>query len=164
MANLAGLLMLTAMPAAAPSVAAEGSSSPAVVFVCEHGSVKSMIAALWFNRLASERGLRIRAESRGVDPDARIPDAIARHLRDDGFDLSGMVPTRLQGEDLTKAAHVVAIGATSPLFEGLASVPERWDDIPPASVDYRAARDAMRLRLGSLVDALVRRQSAEQRP
>lgn len=164
MAKPVGLVMLIALEGAGVSVDAEDRSAAQVVFVCEHGSVKSMIAALWFNRVASERGLRLQAVSRGVDPDVKIPDGVAQSLRNDGFDLTGVVPVRLQSGDLTRAAHVVAIGADSPLFSALAKAPERWDDIPPASVDYRESRDAMRLHLATLVDALMRKQPTEQRP
>jgi len=164
MAKLVGLVMLIALHAAAAPSNAEERSAPSVVFVCERGSAKSMIAALWFNRLASERGLRLQGVSRGVDPEAKIPEGVADNLRTDGFDLTGLVPTRLQSGDLSQAVRVVAIGARSPLFDALAEAPERWDDIPPTSVDYRASRDAMRLRLSTLVDALMRTQSPEQRP
>ncbi|MGH9334858.1 MAG: hypothetical protein ACRD21_14045, partial [Vicinamibacteria bacterium] len=40
-----------------------------VVFVCEHGAAKSVIAAAHFNRLAKERELPFRAISRGTVPD-----------------------------------------------------------------------------------------------
>src|SRR5262249_61970728 len=39
-----------------------------VVFVCEHGAAKSVVAAAYFNRLAAERGLSVRAVARGADP------------------------------------------------------------------------------------------------
>ena len=32
-----------------------------IVFVCEHGSAKSVVAAAHFDRLAGERGLGLRA-------------------------------------------------------------------------------------------------------
>jgi len=37
-----------------------------IVFVCEHGSAKSLAAASFFERLAKERGMAIRAVSRGT--------------------------------------------------------------------------------------------------
>jgi protein-tyrosine-phosphatase len=48
---------------------------PEIVFVCEHGAAKSVIAAAWFNRLATERGLLERAIYRGASR-----DAIKRHV------------------------------------------------------------------------------------
>ena len=164
MAKLVGLVMLVASHVAGSLSSAEERAAPVVVFVCERGSAKSMIAALWFNRLASERGLRLQGVSRGVNPEPKVPDGVAHNLRNDGFDVTGLVPTRLQSADLTQAARVVAIGAKSPLFDALASAPDRWDDIPPTSVDYRASRDAMRLRLSALVDTLMRTQSPQRHP
>ena len=86
MVSVVRIVTLIAVLFAAVPLHAGERGPGAVVFVCEHGSVKSMIAALWFNRLASERGLRFQAVSRGVDPDASIPDAVANNLRNDGFD------------------------------------------------------------------------------
>ncbi len=129
---------------------------PRVVFVCEHGSVKSLIAAQWFNRLARERKLAFVAVSRGVAPDESVPAAVAENLRQDGFDLAGVSPVRLDKRDLDGAAHVVAIGVKSPLFDGLATSPEAWDDVPPVSTHYEDSRDAMRRRIEALLDRLAR--------
>src|SRR4030095_2252391 len=64
---------------------ARGAEEPArVVFVCEHGNVKSLIASRWFDRLAAERGLALRSTSRGLTPEPQVPEAIARHLGEDG--------------------------------------------------------------------------------
>src|SRR5581483_8682919 len=41
---------------------------PNVVFVCEHGAAKSVIATMYFNKIAAERGLQARATYRGVNP------------------------------------------------------------------------------------------------
>ena len=45
---------------------------PVVLFVCEHGSTKSTVAAAHFNKLAGERGLKLRAVSRGTNPDEEV--------------------------------------------------------------------------------------------
>ena len=39
----------------------------AVVFVCEHGAAKSVVATAYFNKLAAERGLPFRATFRGTN-------------------------------------------------------------------------------------------------
>ena len=44
-------------------------ANPSIVFVCEHGAAKSVIAAAYFNKIAAEHGLRerrSRATSRGT--------------------------------------------------------------------------------------------------
>lgn len=153
-ARRVGVLMAAAACLALAGAAAEEPGR--VVFVCEHGSVKSLIAAEWFNRLARERDLDVLGVSRGVEPDPGVPAGVAENLRRDGFDVSGRAPVRLARADVAGAAVVVAIGASSPLLEGLALAPERWDDIPPASKDYAASRDAMRRRIEALVERLAR--------
>jgi arsenate reductase (thioredoxin) len=127
-----------------------------VVFVCEHGTVKSVIAAELFNRLAAERKLALHAVSRGVAPDAGIPSGVARNLAADGFDVSTFRPAPLREEDVKNAARVIAIGAESPLLATARAI--RWDDIPPASTDYAASRDAMRERMGTLIDGLAKKK------
>jgi ketosteroid isomerase-like protein len=139
----------------------DGPAAGRVVFVCEHGSVKSVMAAYWFNRLAAERRAPFRAISRGVSPDDAIPPAVAVNLAKDGFDVAGFTPKRLEKADLAGAAQAVAIGVDSPLFAEAQEVPlSRWSDIPPASTEYAASRDAMRARMGALLDSLCERRGA----
>jgi protein-tyrosine-phosphatase len=127
-----------------------------VVFVCEHGTVKSVIAAELFNRLAAERKVPLHAVSRGVSPDEAIPGGVAGNLAKDGFDVSAFRPQALAAKDVENAARVIAIGVESPLLAKAHAI--RWDDIPPASTDYAASRDAMRERMGALIDSLSKKQ------
>src|SRR4051812_39669621 len=61
-----------------------------VLFVCEHGNVKSLMAASYFNQIARERGLHAHAVARGTAPDSdSVPPVIADGLRGDGLDTSG---------------------------------------------------------------------------
>ncbi len=46
-----------------------------VVFVCQHGTAKSMVAAAHFNRLAQQQNLPYRAISRGITPEASLQAA-----------------------------------------------------------------------------------------
>src|SRR5262249_53143547 len=50
-----------AQGAEAGTAAADASSAPTIVFVCEHGSSRSLVAATLFNRIAEQRGLAVRA-------------------------------------------------------------------------------------------------------
>ena len=59
-----------------------------VVFVCEHGSAKSLVAASFFERMAKERGIAVRAVSRGTAPDTSVPATVVEALRTDGFDVA----------------------------------------------------------------------------
>ena len=155
MAVAISTLVAGAVGPAAGEEPASGTTKPAtVVFVCEHGTVKSVIAAELFNRRAAERKLRFHAVARGVTPEERIPDAVAGNLKADGFDLSGFAASPLTSEDAKTAAYVVAIGVDPPLLKD-AKAMARWTDVPPASTEYKASRDDMAKRIDGLLDALA---------
>ncbi len=64
--------MIALLAAIGFAVASQSTSvartTPAVMFVCEHGAAKSVIATAYFNKLAAERGLPYRATFRGTTP------------------------------------------------------------------------------------------------
>jgi arsenate reductase (thioredoxin) len=127
-----------------------------VVFVCAHGNVKSLIAALWFERLAEERGLPIRAVSRGVAPETPVPPAVVAYLAADGLTVGAFEPRALAPEDVEAAERVVMIGVAPPSWvAGTARAVETWDGIPPTSEGYAESRDAMRKRIVALLESLA---------
>lgn len=155
------VLLMT--PACQAQVAAiRVTASEPIVFVCEHGSVKSLIAASLFDRTAEKRGLPFRAVSRGVNPEESVPPRIAAALHEDGFDIEGFHPKGLATEDISGAKRVIAIGVDLADHANEARVPiQSWDDVPPASVDYAAARAALQHHIDVLLDEL---QQAEEVP
>lgn len=76
---------------------------PLILFVCEHGSAKSTIAAAHFNELAREQNLNIRAISRGTDSDDAFPDNVTAGLRFDGLEVEESKPKRLSDDDIADA-------------------------------------------------------------
>jgi len=124
-----------------------------IVFVCEHGAAKSVIAAAHFNRLAAERGLSYRAVSRGTKPEDAVAPAVRTGLAADGIDVSGWRPTAVSDDDIRRAGRVVSLAtdlpATKPFVK---SKLLEWNDIPPVSANYDAARSA----IVRLVESLVR--------
>jgi protein-tyrosine-phosphatase len=125
-----------------------------VVFVCLHGSAKSLIAAEHFRRLATESGHRVAVSSLGVEPDDTIPPPVIRGLADDGFDVSMRVPERLTSDALSGANVVVSFGcAIEPSPASTTIV--RWDDIPMVSDGYGHARDAIVAKLRDLLPPVV---------
>ena len=132
-------------------------TAPQVLFVCEHGNVKSLMAASHFNKLSQERHLPYRAISRGSAPDSTtVPPAIVEGLRRDGFNVSEFRPLAVTTSDVTASQHVVLIGADLPAtVQAYGSEPERWVDVPAASTDYAAARDSLRSHVAELLDKLA---------
>ncbi len=128
---------------------------PRVVFVCLHGSAKSVIGASYCARLAERRGVAVEAESAGVEPDASIPPNVVSGLGADGIDVSGARPRDAAAVDFAGATRVVAFGCDVPGVP--AGVPiEQWADVPAVSDDFGRSRDAIVARVERLVADLER--------
>lgn len=132
-------------------------STGQVLIVCEHGNVKSLMAASYFNELAAARHLPFHAISRGTTPNSTtVPPPIIDGLRADGFDVANFLPTAITEADVAKAERVVLINIE--LASGIASGSEKfekWTDVPPASVNYGAARNALRAHVRTLLDQMT---------
>lgn len=127
-----------------------------VVFVCEHGSAKSVVAAAHFNRLAAAAGLDVHAVSRGTDPDAEFPPNAVNGLARDGLRPLDDAPRVLARDDLASAIQVVTFCALPGPYSSRGPI-ERWDDIPAVSEDYDRAQRAIVLRVERLVNELASR-------
>jgi arsenate reductase len=128
---------------------------PPVLMICEHGSVKSLMAASLFNKAAEHRGLPYRAIARGMTPDAAVPALIAGALQDDGFNVSAFQPARFSPAELADAPRIVVIGVEPDKLGRKPAAPiDSWRDVPAASVDYPAAKAALHQHVESLLDDL----------
>jgi arsenate reductase len=147
--------MLSLLPlASAAMLAQDGKSSdtkPKVVFVCEHGSAKSVIAATEFARMAKEKGLDLNILARGTSPEDEIPKAVRDGLKSDGYDVSGLKPTKVSEKDLKGAAKIISFGPDlKPWLSDGASVSD-WSATPAVNEDYRKAREYIRKQLEILL-------------
>jgi arsenate reductase len=133
--------------------AAQASASPQMVFVCEHGAAKSLVATAYFNKLAAERGLSARATFRGVDPQDDLSVRAVAGLKADGLPIPAGRPTALDTNDVTAATHVFAIGCTLPSTALSSGKAASWDDVPDDQ-GYEAMRDAIVRHVRALVDSL----------
>ena len=151
--GLIATLLIAACAAPTKRVAASDSQ---VLLVCEHGNVKSLMAASYFNQVASERGLPFRAVSRGTAPDSTtVPPVIVSGLRGDGFDVAAFQPVAVDAADVTASRRVILINTALPANAQVAGVEsEQWSDVPPATADYAAARAALKLHIERLIGDL----------
>src|SRR5437667_734024 len=92
-----------------------------VLFVCLHGSAKSLIALEHFRRLAAERGIAVEAAAAGTAPDAEIPPHVVQGLLGDGIDVRARRPRQVTLADLETASRehpcpiwVIATSRSSP--------------------------------------------------
>jgi len=135
---------------------ADGPNAPLVVFVCEHGSSKSVIAAAHFNELAERKGLPYRAVSRGIQADSRVADAVISGLSADGLDVSSWTPKRVSDDDLKRAIRVVTLNCQVSESKALVAAKRiEWADLPAVSDGYGRARAAIVLHVDELLRSLV---------
>jgi arsenate reductase len=128
-----------------------------IAFVCLHGSAKSLIAAEYLNRRASERKLSLHATTSGPEPDAEVPIDVVEGLRRRGIDARRRRPERVTAAGLANAAQIVSFGCD---LGGLAPpgvAIERWDDCPAVSDDFDVAWDFITGRVEGLVDRMGKR-------
>lgn len=128
-----------------------------VLFVCEHGSVKSPIAREHFRRIAAQRGIAALAVSRGIHPMEDVSPKLAQALKADGIDPRCEPLTALTRADLS-AADVIATFNPIPetLTAGLILDLRYWLDVPAMNEDYAAARPKLLEHLGALAGELAR--------
>jgi hypothetical protein len=145
---MAGLLLAVSAPAQDKPIK--------VVFVCEHGAAKSVIAAAQLKKLATEKGVALDVITRGTTPDPEISDEIRKGLAKDGLALPVSKPVRATAADLD-GATVVSFG---PDLRTLTKGPVLdWSDAPSPSKDYGAASNDIRKR----VEALLKQLSPPQK-
>jgi hypothetical protein len=120
----------------------QAGQTPVVVFVCEHGAAKSIVAAAHFNKLAEEQHLAFRAIARGTNPDKEVAPKAVEGLRTDGLLPTESAPTKISKADLTGARRVITFCDLPDDYAGGVKV-ERWGEDLPVSENYGKARDKM---------------------
>jgi protein-tyrosine-phosphatase len=139
-----------------------GAKDPTVVFVCEHGAAKSVIAAAYFNKMAAERGLRARATYRGVNPQAELSADALNGLRDDGLPVPKERPSAISAADVDKATVIFAIGCTLPPRAVASGKADSWHDVP-GDQGYAAMRDAVKKHVERLIADLLAKQQTSHK-
>ena len=115
---------------------------PDIIFVCEHGAAKSVIAAAPFNRLASQTGLDVRAVARGTHPDKELSPEAFRGLSEEGLTPTESMPQKLGVAELQDATNVITFCDLPGEYPQQTSI-ERWEDVPPVSESYEKARSVI---------------------
>ncbi len=126
---------------------------PVILFVCEHGAAKSIVAAAHFNKIARQTGLGARAIARGTHPQPALSESAVNGLLADGLRPTESGPRRLEAADIADARKVISFCVLPPELEREKRI-EHWDDVPPVSEDYQGARDAILVHIKQLVKSL----------
>ena len=91
-------------------------TTPTILFLCPHNTLRSVIAAALCNQLAVGRA---RGESAGTDPDERVNERTITVLREVGIDVADQEPGRVSRQQLEQADRVISLGC--PLAPDLAA-------------------------------------------
>ena len=126
---------------------------PMIVFVCEHGAAKSIIAATYFNKMAREKNLSLTAIARGTHPDAELSPKTVAGLGEDGLTPTESIPTKLSLADVESVQRIVSFCELPEEYYQKAIV-EQWDGVPAVSEEYEKARAAIVERLQKLMSDL----------
>ena len=127
---------------------------PAIVFVCEHGAAKSVIATAYFNKLAAERNLPFQATFRGTSPQDELSLRAVAGLKADGLVVPNGKPAAMTDSDVWGATHIFAIGCTLPDAARRSGKAADWSDVPDDQ-GYGPMRDAIVRHVRQLLDELA---------
>jgi len=156
---VSSLLLLSSVPVLAQPASTRDVQVCTIVFVCEHGSAKSIVAAAHFNEVAARNGLPYRALARGVRPDKEVPPYIISGLAAEGLNVRGWQPKRFSEDDALKAERVVTLGCALPTSKAFAADKFQDWDIPSPSENYKNASRKIAERIASLLKQLVGKQT-----
>jgi protein-tyrosine-phosphatase len=139
-----------------------------VAFVCNFGSVKSLMAAARFNALAEQRGLPIRAISRAASEKTvhqSVPEPVVKNMAQDGWQVESYKPKVLTREEASSAVSIVHIpleDLTQDIGVPSASgkTVERWEGIPSAVRDYKTAKSMLMPKVDALFEEMARKQAS----
>lgn len=132
-----------------------------VLFMRVHNAGRSQMAAAFFNRIAAERGMSIRAASAGTHPAASVHAGVAAAMRECGIDISDAKPALMTDALVERAKRVITMGCAVDAAECpalLLTMLEDWGLPDPAGKDAaeaRAIRDEVKRRAAALIEALA---------
>jgi arsenate reductase len=151
-------------PLRADAQRAPMNADASVLFICEHGTVKSLLAALLFNEYAAQVGLPMRAISRGGVVDSVVPTWMKEKLAANQLTIGSFQPRALAKADLLEASYVVSFDLPDAVSAGAPSPRARWDSLPPASQDFDGSQRAIKARVHQLVDSLNLARKSQRAP
>lgn len=156
------LFALIALVLAAPSSAQQASTKqPVVLFMCPHGAAKSVMASAYFQKLAKERGLNVRVDAAGTDPEPALSKSVVAHLQKNNYAIPIDKPRAATIEDMTKADVVISMGCDLSKLPVPKGQLQSWN-VPDFSANFDAAEQAIRDQVVKLVDELIAQQKSRK--
>lgn len=117
------------------------------------------MAKAFFNKLAEESGIPMRAESAGTEPAEQVHPVVAEAMREAGIDVNDVKPSLMTNEAVERARQVITMGCAvdAEACPALLRDVEDWGLPDPAGKDIaqvRAIRDEVERRVAGLVRGL----------
>lgn len=124
-----------------------------IVFVCEHGSAKSVIAATYFNKLAREKNIPWEALARGTDPDTVISPKTKQLLIQDNIYDKNFVPRKLSQADVDNADQVFLFYTLPETIKDKNNI-QYWLGIDAVNGDFVKLKNDIVAKIIPLIDSL----------
>ena len=131
--------------------------APAVLFMCPHGAAKSLMASAYFQKLAKERGLNVRVDSAGTEPDPQLSKGVVAHLEKSGYAIPIEKPRAATAADMRSADVVISMGCDLSKLPSPKGVVKNWT-VPDFSADFNVAERTIRDQVTKLVDEMIAAQ------
>ena len=128
-----------------------------ILFTCPHGAAKSVLASAYFQKLAKERGLAVRVDAAGTEPDPSVSPAVVEHLAKQGYQVPIDKPRLVSSADLANADIVISLGCDTSRLAVPTGALRKWDDVPAPSQDFAGADEAIRRHVVELLEELTQR-------
>ena len=125
-----------------------------VLFVCQHGAAKSVLASELLAQHAAALDLPLTARSAGVEPDATVSDRLIELFPERAWELAGRQPRRVTGEDIRDASITITFNVPPGELPAPPAELLTWDDVPPVSDDPIAARATVERHIEALLERL----------
>jgi protein-tyrosine-phosphatase len=160
--TIAALLVAVACAAAAPAAAAQSSvNAQQVLFICPHGAAKSVMASAYFQKLAKERGLNVRVDAAGTEPEPQLSTSVVARLKKNGYAVPIDKPRAATAADMKRADIVVSMGSDLSRLPAPRGTLKNWN-VPDFSANFDVAEQAIRDQVTQLVGELVAAQKARK--
>jgi protein-tyrosine-phosphatase len=112
-----------------------------------------VLAAVYCQQLADERGLDLAVNFAGTEPDSVVAPAVVELLQNEGFAVSHHVPHRVTAQELANAGWVISMGCVVDEL-GHAREVIQWDDVPPPSQGLLIAKEMILAHIKVFVDSI----------
>ncbi|WP_133259545.1 hypothetical protein [Pseudochryseolinea flava] len=123
-----------------------------VVFICEHGAAKSVIAADYFNKQAKQRSIPFEAVCRATAPDSTLNSATRAGLKRDNIK-PNLSPKKISPGDTVNAERIILFTPLPTDFRTAVKT-EDWSTLKNIDVDYTRRRNAIIEQINMLLDEL----------